>query len=186
MIVVLDANVLYPPSLRDLLLTLAALDAFDVRWSDEILDEVTRNVLADDPEVDPTNFVEHTIGSMRRAFPDAMVPVDHDLIDRLDNDPKDRHVAAIALTSKAQEIITINVADFDSAMLRENHVAIHTPGEVVQWLLDDVPEILVAAVDRLASRWKSPPRSPAEIIDLLSAHPSMAAPMAQVRSLLDG
>jgi hypothetical protein len=30
MLVVLDACVLYSPSLRDLLLTLAALDAFDV------------------------------------------------------------------------------------------------------------------------------------------------------------
>jgi len=37
-IVVLEAHVLYPPSLRHLLLTLAALGAFDVRWSDEILD----------------------------------------------------------------------------------------------------------------------------------------------------
>lgn len=34
---VLDANVLYPPSLRDLLLTLAAFDAFDPRWSSRIL-----------------------------------------------------------------------------------------------------------------------------------------------------
>jgi predicted nucleic acid-binding protein len=185
-IVVLDANVLYPPSLRDLLLTLAALDAFHVRWSDEILDEVSRNVLADNPDVDPAKFVEHTIGSMRRAFPDTVVTVDHDLIDRLDNDPKDRHVAAAALSCEAQAIVTINVADFDSAMLREKQVEILAPGELVQRLLDDVPEVVVMAVDRLASRWKNPPRSPAEIVDLLSAHPSMAAPMAQVRSLLDG
>lgn len=186
MIVVLDANVLYPPSLRDLLLTLAALDAFDVRWSREILDEVTRNVLADNPDVEPAKFVEHTIGSMRQAFPDAMVPADQELIDQLDNDPKDRHVAATALASGAQAIITINVADFDSATLREKRIEILTPGGFVQRLLDGVPEVVLMAVDRLVSRWKNPPRSPAEIVALVSAHPSMAEPMAQLRTLLDG
>jgi hypothetical protein len=45
----------------------AALDAFDLRWSDEILDEVTRNVLADLPDIEEAGFVEHTIGAMRRA-----------------------------------------------------------------------------------------------------------------------
>ena len=41
MLVVLDACVLYPPSLRDLLLTLGALDVIEVRWSDAILDELS-------------------------------------------------------------------------------------------------------------------------------------------------
>lgn len=40
---VLDACVLYPVVLRDLLLTLAALDAFEPRWTEAILDEMTRN-----------------------------------------------------------------------------------------------------------------------------------------------
>ena len=118
MIVVLDACVLYPPSLRDLLLTLAALDAFDVRWSDEILDEVTRNVVADHPDIDAARFVEHTIGAMRRAFPAALARASAELIQTLDNDPKDRHVAAIALSASADAIVTRNVADFDSRVLR--------------------------------------------------------------------
>lgn len=66
MIVALDANVLYPPSLRDLLLTLAALDAFEPRWSDEILEEVTRNVLADNPDISPAAFV---LDRRRRSSP---------------------------------------------------------------------------------------------------------------------
>ena len=51
--IVLDACVLYPPSLRDLLLTLASLEAFELRWSQEILEEFERNVLADHPEILP-------------------------------------------------------------------------------------------------------------------------------------
>ena len=119
MIVVLDACVLYPPSLRDLLLTLAALDAFDVRWSDEILDEVSRNVVADHPDIDADRFVEHTIGAMRRAFPEASVPVPPELVETLDNDPKDRHVAATALAGSADAIVTLNVADFESSCAAE-------------------------------------------------------------------
>jgi hypothetical protein len=48
-LVVLDACVLYPPSLCDLLLTIAALDALDPRWSEAILEELRRNVVADNP-----------------------------------------------------------------------------------------------------------------------------------------
>lgn len=42
-IVVLDACVLYPASLRDILLRLAEVEMYDVRWSQRILD---RHVLA--------------------------------------------------------------------------------------------------------------------------------------------
>ncbi len=85
--VVLDACVLYPPSLRDLLLTLAALDAFDVRWSEAILEELRRNVVADNPKVDPDRFSSHTLVEMRRHFPEAMVSVSLAEFDRLDNHP---------------------------------------------------------------------------------------------------
>ena len=128
MIVVLDACVLYPPSLRDLLLTLPALDAFEVRWSEEILDEVRRNVLADNPEVDPVRFTSHTLGAMRRAFPEAMRAADLATVEALDNDPKDRHVAALALDSQATAVITLNVKDFKSTVLDQARVAVLTPG----------------------------------------------------------
>jgi predicted nucleic acid-binding protein len=136
-IVVLDACVLYPPSLRDLLLTLAALDAFDVRWSDEILDEVTRNVLADLPDIEEARFVEQTIGAMRRAFPEAPADAPAELVEKLDNDPKDRHVAATALAARADAIVTLNVTDFESQVLGNAGVEVLTPGALVGRLLDD-------------------------------------------------
>lgn len=128
MIVVLDSCVLYPPSLRDLLLTLAALDAYDIRWSEEILDEVTRNVLIDYPDIDPAQFVEHTIARMRAAFPEAMTSADPAELAKADNDPKDRHVAAIALTTAADAIVTLNVKDFRGRALPRAGIAVLTPG----------------------------------------------------------
>ena len=50
----LDASVLYPVWLRDALLRMAEIEAFKVLWSQEILDEMMRNVLADNPHIDPS------------------------------------------------------------------------------------------------------------------------------------
>ncbi len=51
MIALLDANVLYPPGLRDLLMWLAVVLAYEPRWTEEIHSEWMRNVLKDRPEV---------------------------------------------------------------------------------------------------------------------------------------
>lgn len=69
--VVLDACVLSPRSLRDLLLTLAALDAYDVVWGDTILDELARNVVTDHLDIDAARYGDHTIRAMRTTFPNA-------------------------------------------------------------------------------------------------------------------
>ena len=45
-VALLDANVLFPFTLRDTLLRAAAAGLFQVRWSDEILTETTRNLVA--------------------------------------------------------------------------------------------------------------------------------------------
>ena len=65
-IAVLDACVLYPVVVRDLLLTMSTNAALDPRWSAEILDEMRRNVLADHPEIDPVHFETKLIGAMTR------------------------------------------------------------------------------------------------------------------------
>ncbi len=50
---VLDACVLYPASLRDLFLRLAAEQTFQPKWTDQIHDEWMRNLMADRPELKP-------------------------------------------------------------------------------------------------------------------------------------
>ena len=49
--VVFDANVLYPAPLRDLLIRLARKNVFQARWTDQILDEVFRNIAKNRPDL---------------------------------------------------------------------------------------------------------------------------------------
>lgn len=185
MLVVLDACVLYPASLRDLLLTLAALDAYDVAWTEEILEELRRNVVADYPGIDPDHFDRHTLGAMRAAFPEARVADYEHLISTLDNDLKDRHVAAAAIAAGASAIVTDNVRHFRSSMLDEAGIEVLTSGDLIGRLLDTEAGIVVAAVEHLSRRWTRPARTVGEILDLLAVHPRMGNVIDRLRDLTD-
>lgn len=156
---------LYPPSLRDLHLTLAALDAFEVRWSEAILEELRRSVVANHPEIGSERFESHTVGEMRRHFPDALVAVSQNEIDRLDNHPKDRHVAAAAIVAAADAVVTINIRDFRSRVLDEAGIAVVTPGRLAEQILDDAPEVVEQAIRRIATRWTKPPRQWIDVVE---------------------
>ena len=104
---------LYPPALRDFLLTIAALDGFVPIWSPQILHELDRNVLEDSPSVDPAKFRTHTLASMLRVFPNASVtatPDDNNDVAKIHEG--DRHVALTAIASNADSILTINQRHF--------------------------------------------------------------------------
>lgn len=66
---ILDANVLYPDVLRDLLIRLARLGVFRALWSDDILGEVDRALARRDAARDPSRLLR----LMRAALPDACV-----------------------------------------------------------------------------------------------------------------
>lgn len=68
--VVLDANVLYPFSLRDTLLRLAERELYALAWSERILDEVSRNLI-DDGRTDAATAARLR-AAMRSAFPEAL------------------------------------------------------------------------------------------------------------------
>jgi hypothetical protein len=51
-VVLYDANVLYPSTLRDLLIRVSQAGLVQAKWSDQILDEVFRNLTANRPDLD--------------------------------------------------------------------------------------------------------------------------------------
>ena len=96
----LDACVLYPAPLRDLLLSLAAAEIYRAKWSQQILDEWTRNLIANRPDLDPQRL-QITCTRMNVAVPDSLVTGYEDLIESLElPDPDDRHVLAVAIRSR--------------------------------------------------------------------------------------
>lgn len=174
---------LYPPSLRDFLLTLASLDAFELRWSEQILDEFERNVLADHPDIDRDRFRSHTIAAMTAAFPEAfdlepgLEPVTIDGVHL-----NDQHVAATAVATGSDTILTQNLRHFPARALAKHQIRAIDPGKLVTELDRSAPELTDHAIGSMARRWKNPPRTIDEILDLLAVHPSMARPMQAVRA----
>ncbi len=109
---VLDACVLYPAPIRDILLNLAEQDLFSPKWSETIQEEWLRNLILNRPDL-TRKKLERTVKAMNGAFPKAMVKSFNSLISSLElPDPDDRHVLAAAIKSEANLIITFNLKDF--------------------------------------------------------------------------
>ena len=106
---VLDACVLYPTVLREVLLGVAARGDFVPLWSTRILEEWRRAAARAGDDVARQAGVEIALAG--EAFPAACVevPVRDDL---WLPDPDDVHVLAAALEGGAQVIVTANLRDF--------------------------------------------------------------------------
>lgn len=150
----LDANVLYPFLLRDLLLSLAQVYLYRPKWSKDIEDEWVNHLSNDRPDVD----TESIRNNMQRAFGDAMTEGYHDLIAGLTlPDDDDRHVLAAAIVSRSDVIVTYNLKDFEENELNKYDIeAIHPDDFVVN--LIDLDEIKAKnAVEKMVARRKNPP-----------------------------
>lgn len=116
--VVPDANVLYPFRVRDVLFRFYQEGLFRARWTDQILDEWTTNLVRNRPEHEAS--VQAQVAQMRAHFDEAWVTGHESLIASLHlPDPDDRHVLAAAIICGAQHIITENLKDFPSEVLLE-------------------------------------------------------------------
>ena len=161
--VVLDANVLYPFTLRDTLLRAAAAGFFQAYWSALLLEEATRNLVAN--SIMTAEQAERLRTAMDAAFPEALVTGHESLIAAMKNDPKDRHVAAAAVKAGAQVIVTMNLSDFRD--LPDGIEAQH-PDEFLSNLFDLDPDSLTEIVQGQAADLKKPPRSFEDIVGALA------------------
>lgn len=142
--VLLDACVLLPYQLADLLLRLADAEMYEPLWSEEILSEVERNLI-EKFNLTPGK-ASRRLNRMRSAFPNAAVDGYEDLIAAMTTDPKDRHVAAAAVRGGAALIVTANVRDFPPESLSQYDVVAVHPDDFLQDQLDLSREVTVACL----------------------------------------
>jgi len=116
-VAVLDANVLYPAPIRDLLLHIAFLSVYQPKWSDIIQEEWTRSLLAKRSDLKKSSLT-NTRKWMETVFPDARTLKDKERITPLNvPDMDDVHVVETAINSHANYIITFNLKDFPNEAL---------------------------------------------------------------------
>lgn len=161
-IVVVDANVFFPLTLRDTVLRAAAAGFFQLRWSARILDEMERNLVSTGTV--PADKAARLRAAMVRHFPEAEVTGYEPLIAGLRNDEKDRHVVAAAVKSGAQVITTSNLKDFTPL---PDGLEAQSPDEFLSNLFDLDPEGFVRMLREQAGDLVKPPVTFQELLERL-------------------
>lgn len=138
-----DANILISRTLRDYVVYAAKLGALDLRWSESILDEVTRNLIAKFGFA--PQDADLLVDRLDAYLPTALVEVkkrDEARVAKVDMDPKDRHVLAAALSASAEMLLTQNVSHFPRSWMAQHGVELIDAGTLLIRLAADHPEAL--------------------------------------------
>lgn len=176
--VIYDANVLYPSTLRDLLIRVAQAGLVRARWTKAILDETFRNLKKNRPGLDPVKL-DRTRELMCAAVPDCLVEDYQPLEQVFVNlpDPGDAHVMAAALKVQAQVIVTNNLKHFPAETLSPWGVEAKLSDDFLmdQFYLDAVE--LHVAIRNMSEAYRNPPLDVNDVLDRLDSEgmPQIAA-----------
>lgn len=164
----LDANVLYPAPMRDLLLQLAVTDLFKARWSADIHREWIEALLREQPHRDRASL-ERTRDLMDHHTRDALVTGYQALVPALAlPDPDDRHVLAAAITGRCDVIVTQNLKDFPEAALAPFGIEAQHPDTFLCNQMSLAPGLFCTAVRKVRARLRNPPFSVEDYLDTLT------------------
>lgn len=145
--VVIDACVLYPTLLRDIVTGWAGTGGFTPLWSERILEEWRRAAARLGP-VD-AEVAEGEIAAVRTRFPDAVVEVAPETVESIHlPDPDDAHVLAAAIDGGADELLTLNVRDFPTNALAAYGILRRHPDEFLLEAFHADPEGMRSVVDQ--------------------------------------
>ena len=181
--VVVDANVLYDASARDLLIRFSARGLVRVRWTDDILDECFHSLRRNRPGISEERWLRIR-KLMCDAIPDCLITGYEPLIEAIQlPDIGDRHVVAAAIKSDAQAIVTYNIRDFPEGSIGRYDVEVTHPDDFFVNQIDLIPAAAVRIIQELAGDLKAPPKTPVEVVDGLEAR-GLAVTASRLRELL--
>lgn len=139
--VLIDACVLYPTVMREVVLGAAAAGLFTPCWSPRILEEWARAARKIGPEGEV--LARGEIARIEARFPDATIRVRDGIAQRLWlPDPNDVHVLAAAVSCSADAIMTVNAKDFPRNILAEEGLLRVDPDGFLMSLHDHAPQAI--------------------------------------------
>lgn len=143
---VIDANVLYPFSLRDTFVRLAGAELYGPLWSARILEEMRRNVV-ENAGVDET-YAGRTVELLKEMFEEAEVNAAkiEALEPAMTNQKDDRHVLAAAVAADCELIVTFNLNDFPPEACEPLQVEAVHPDHFLLDLYDISPDLVYRTV----------------------------------------
>lgn len=145
----LDACVLYPTVMREMLLGAAGQGLFVPLWSDRILEEWALAAV----KLGQEEVARAEIAMARAAFPAACVAAPEALERRLWlPDPADVHVLAAAVAGSADTIVTLNAKDFPRGLLAEEGLARADPDTLLSGFLAASPEAMRRVADAVLDK----------------------------------
>lgn len=181
-VAVYDACVLYPGTLRDLLIRIAQSGLVQAKWTHQILDETFSSLKRNRPDLD-ADRLDVTRKRMLRAVRDCLILGYEPLVGSLElPDSDNRHVLAAAIRARAQLIVTFNLTDFPAKSLVPWDVEAIHPDTFIEAQVDLNPQKVYAAVHQIADSWKNPPGTVEDVLERLE-NAGMVASVAALRAL---
>jgi predicted nucleic acid-binding protein len=185
--VMLDACVLYPAPLRDLLIELASTDLFRAKWTERIHDEWISALLRNRPELNEERLRKHTVARMNDAVLNGLVSGYEAIEAGLElPDANDHHVLAAAIHSKCDAIVTLNLKDFPKDQLDRYELELLHPDDFLHFQYDLGEADVVTSVQRIRQRLRKPALSAQEYLQILKAQglPKTVAALRKFESVL--
>jgi predicted nucleic acid-binding protein len=181
-IVVYDANVLYPNTLRDLLVRVAQSGIVQAKWTNAILDEMLAALSQNRPDIPPARLARLR-NLMNGAIRDVLVTGYEPLMEGLKlPDPDDSHVLAAAIKSGAQAIVTRNLKDFPATDLQPWDIEAKSPDAFILDQLGINGRVIAAAVQQIADSRVNPPEAVEDVLAQLERD-GLVESVAALRSI---
>lgn len=195
--VVLDANVLLPPRLSDILFDLCLAGLYNARWTADIEAEFLRNwprlvakLAIDGVQLTAEQMASTAVNAKRRlmhyqsAVPDYLLVgyEDRSVLDRVAHavDTGDKHVAAAALVlhdnvrqfdvNDRVFIVSSNLKHIAPRDMKQLGIRVLTPGKFIDSLTKADSNRVSQALSTSISSLKNPPYTRAQILGVLQLH----------------
>ena len=184
----IDANVLASAPKRDLILTLARAGMCRFRWTRRIMEEtesalVSMFLARGFENAASQSRAAASTAAMVGAFPEAMIDGDFSNTPVYDGipDPKDHHILHAAIRCQAPMLVTDNIRDFPSYVLKPHANEIATAEDIIVDTIDLDSVRAAKAVKGLRMRLDNPPLDAKALLALWDTRHGLSGTVSLLR-----